>query len=665
MKSTIDAVILWPRCPGLEPRVIPFQDGKINIIYGLSGTGKSSIVHIIDYVLGATKCQIPIGIIRDTVEWFGMKIRVLDTTYIVARRTPGNSQGSNDLCMLEFDDEQIPDSVYRTHSLGQYKAAFDGMVRVSDLPHSDEEEPSSFDRRSSYRDMAAFNFLPQHIVANPNTLFFKTDSFAHKERLTRAMPYALGMVDANYIMNERRRDEAQREQDRLRKQLAIHDAAKASHYADVDQLFDRCIQLGLLERTSTQGAQKVELLKKVVIATHEGRLEQTLLEPQRLHISEKLKVVIEEVGKQQRIVDEFDAQIDGFDHLARNSKRFVAAIDTEKSHVIGLDWLKQSVSDGGHCVACGSYTNALPMVIENLEEKVNKVTRISDALKDNPVVDKQLATLKRQRAKEERELSRLMREQARLIQEDERTRNAIGQIYYVAGEISRLIKQLNGSEADEGLTKRMIELESLIRHYNFQMSLTDMAEQERKVDAQLAPMFEDYADQFGLNGTPGAQIYLDRKELTLRFDSHGQRDFLWEIGSGANWMGYHIATFLGIHEYLSKDENRKLPPFSFIVIDQPSQVYFPSNTGGLNALDAGFEAVNQARPADVVATRRIFEVLAEGLKRAGHFIQIIVLEHAGPDIWGQVADTVPVAAWQSKDDGLIPAHWIHRHNDLA
>lgn len=71
MKFTIDAVILWPRCPGLEPRVIPFQDGKINIIYGLSGTGKSSIVHIIDYVLGATKCQIPIGIIRDTVDWFG------------------------------------------------------------------------------------------------------------------------------------------------------------------------------------------------------------------------------------------------------------------------------------------------------------------------------------------------------------------------------------------------------------------------------------------------------------------------------------------------------------------------------------------------------------------------------------------------------------------
>lgn len=658
MKFTIDAVILWPRKLGMEPRVIPFSEGKINIIYGLSGTGKSSIVHIIDYVLGATKCQIPIGIIRDTVEWFGLKVRVLDTTYIVARRTPGNSQGSNDLVMIEFDGE-IPDTVSRTHSLIQYKAAFDGMVRVSDLPHSDDEEPSSFDRRSSYRDMAAFNFLPQHIVANPNTLFFKTDSFAHKERLTRAMPYALGMVDATYIMNERRRDEAQREQEKLRKQIAVHEAAKATHYADVDLLFDRCIQLGMLERTSASGAQKVDRLKHVVIATNEGRLEQTLLEPQRLHISIKLKEVIEQVAKQQSVIDDLDAQVDGFDHLSRTSKRFVAAIDTEKSHAIGLDWLKQSVSDGGHCVACGSFTNALPLVIENLEEKINKITRISDALKDNPVVDKQLSTLKRQRAKQERELSRLLQEQKRLILEDERTRDAIGQIYFVAGEIRGLLKQLDGATADEGLLKRMIELDSLIRHYNFVMSSTDMAEQEKKVDAQLAPMFDDYATQFGLNGTPGSQIYLDRKELTLRFESEDKRDYLWEIGSGANWMGYHIATFLGIHEYLSKEENRKLPPFSFIVIDQPSQVYFPSNTSGVNALDENFDAINQARPTDVIATRRIFEVLAEGLKRAGHFVQIIVLEHAGPDIWGDIDDTVSVEAWERKGDGLIPAHWIH------
>ncbi|MDD1963755.1 DUF3732 domain-containing protein [Pseudomonas putida] len=660
MKFTIDAVILWPLSDGLEPRVIPFVEGKINIIHGLSGTGKSSIVHIIDYVLGAKKCQIPIGIIRDTVEWFGLKIRILDTPHIVARRTPGASQGSSDFYMVVAQDDTIPASVARTHTHSQYQAAFDAMVRISDLPHSDAEVPSKFDSRSSYRDMAAFNFLPQHIVANPNTLFFKTDSFAHKERLTRAMPYALGMVDANYVINSRRRDEAQREQDKVRKQMDVHAAAKASHHADVDQVFDRCVQLGLLSAAnSSMNAEKVVQLKRILAATHEGRLEQTLLEPQRLHISKKLQEAIEAVAKQQGVVDELDTQINGFSHLARTSQRFVKAIDTEKSHVIGLDWLKQSVTDGGHCIACGSFTNALPMVISNLETKVNKVTRISDALKDNPVVDQQLALLKRKRAKEERELSQLLRERNRLIQDDQRTRDAIGQIYFVAGEISRLVKQLDGSTADENLLKRLGELEQLIKGYTNAMSGTHLAEQERKVDQQLTPMIEEYADQFGLNGTPGSRIVLDRRELTLRFESEERKDFLWEIGSGANWMGYHIATFLGIHEYLSQNANKNLPPFSFIVIDQPSQVYFPSNSGGFNALDEGFDAISQARPADVMATRRIFEVLSEGLKRAGHFVQIIVLEHAGPDIWGGVEHTVEVEAWGRKGDGLIPAHWIN------
>ena len=41
-----------------------------------------------------------------------------------------------------------------------------------------------------------------------------------------------------------------------------------------------------------------------------------------------------------------------------------------------------------------------------------------------------------------------------------------------------------------------------------------------------------------------------------------------------------------------------------------------------------------------------------------HFVQIIVLEHAGPDIWGDIDDTVSVEAWERKGDGLIPAHWI-------
>jgi len=48
--------------------------------------------------------------------------------------------------------------------------------------------------------MAAFQFQPQHIIANPYTLFFKADTLEHREKLIRSvLPYVLGTVDAKTL----------------------------------------------------------------------------------------------------------------------------------------------------------------------------------------------------------------------------------------------------------------------------------------------------------------------------------------------------------------------------------------------------------------------------------------------------------------------------------
>jgi hypothetical protein len=123
-------------------------------------------------------------------------------------------------------------------------------------------------------------------------------------------------------------------------------------------------------------------------------------------------------------------------------------------------------------------------------------------------------------------------------------------------------------------------------------------------------------------------------------------------------MGYHIAAFLAIHEFLSLEENKELPPFSFLVIDQPSQVYFPSSHSGDNGLDEDIGELKRTRPTDVTATQRIFSVLAEGLRRSNNHLQIIVLEHAGKEIWKDIPLTHSVENWDVKGDGLIPDTWV-------
>ncbi len=72
MKAKISKIILWPKRPGKKPRVIKFVMKGVEVITGQSQTGKSSLISIIDYCLGSEKCTIPVGEIRDAVEWFGL-----------------------------------------------------------------------------------------------------------------------------------------------------------------------------------------------------------------------------------------------------------------------------------------------------------------------------------------------------------------------------------------------------------------------------------------------------------------------------------------------------------------------------------------------------------------------------------------------------------------
>ena len=101
MKLAILKVILWPKDTSLSPRIIPFEPGRINIISGESATGKSTLTWIIDYCLGSDRCSIPVGLIRNVTEWFGIHIKLANTEMIVARRNPGDQQTTTDCIGLK------------------------------------------------------------------------------------------------------------------------------------------------------------------------------------------------------------------------------------------------------------------------------------------------------------------------------------------------------------------------------------------------------------------------------------------------------------------------------------------------------------------------------------------------------------------------------------
>ena len=84
-----------------DKRILPFKTGRVNIITGESKTGKTAIIDVINYCLGSDDCRISEGIIRDTVEWFGILLQYEQEEVFVARQNP-NSLRQNTTQFIYF-----------------------------------------------------------------------------------------------------------------------------------------------------------------------------------------------------------------------------------------------------------------------------------------------------------------------------------------------------------------------------------------------------------------------------------------------------------------------------------------------------------------------------------------------------------------------------------
>lgn len=86
MKFYIDSLHLW--LSNGQTRSLTFLPNKVNIITGGSHTGKTAILDIVDYCLFASEHSISESIINENVHWYGLRIRVNDKLYTLARRSP-------------------------------------------------------------------------------------------------------------------------------------------------------------------------------------------------------------------------------------------------------------------------------------------------------------------------------------------------------------------------------------------------------------------------------------------------------------------------------------------------------------------------------------------------------------------------------------------------
>ena len=116
------------------------------------------------------------------------------------------------------------------------------------------------------------------------------------------------------------------------------------------------------------------------------------------------------------------------------------------------------------------------------------------------------------------------------------------------------------------------------------------------------------------------------------------------MGSGENWVGYHLIAHLALHEWFTQ-RSRPVPRFLFL--DQPSQVYFPPEKD----VDGSLAQLGEDDRGAVTRMFRLIFDVVQGL--AGGF-QVILTEHADiGESWYQ--DSV-VERWRGGLK-LVPEDW--------
>lgn len=644
-------IVLWPR-DDRKPRVVEFQKGAVNVISGSSKTGKSSVIPIIDYCLGSDKCSIPVGVIREACAWFGILVETLEGQKLLARREPGDQQSTSEMFMVEAEAVEVPDSIQGKNSNVQLVKAM--LNRLGGVPNLgfDPSSEAGGKNRPSFRDLVAFMFQPQNVVANPDVLFFKADTSEHREKLKLVFPYVLGAVTAEIL-------EARHELERLAKELRrkesdlkalqtrseawrreaqawLRQAAELGVYPAGEDIPEEWPDLvdalrNLLATDLPAARPSVEGMERVL-----GRL--TELRAQEVSLTGELR-------QHRTKLNELKA-------LHESSADFAHSIRVQRDRLALSDWIRerfrQTSADTSLEIGTEGKVVALCEAVSAIEVKLRSLPVVTETVSRETL---------RQREATERTLEQLgiVRQEVQALNERSEAVRAetsrADQVQRFLGRLEEVLRVYDAADSSselqgqvEDLRTRVKELEAKVRESEVRKRIElALAKIHFSASAMLPLLDGEWSD---------APIRLLIQDLTLKVIRGNREDYLWEIGSGANWLAYHVAVTLALQKFFLATVNHPVP--SLLVYDQPSQVYFPA---GRWVGDNDPEGHKRSRDEDSEAVRKVFALLDSEVRAAKGRLQVIVLDHADSAIWGSIAGVHLVEEWRD-GEALVPREWI-------
>lgn len=632
-----------------QRRDLQFNVNGLNVITGRSSTGKSALSEIIEYCMGRSTFNVPEGIIRDKVSWFAVIYQFSKEQVLVAKPTPTSGGASCSMAMLRRGRElTIPtfqDLVTNTDD----EAVSALLSRLLGIPENRTDVAMEHSRESfdaNVKHTYYYLFQKQGLVANKDQLFYRQNEAYQPQAIRDTLPILLGVSSNDRYELESKLRASQRE---LKLSLKLLEQAREA--IDTSQqkgisLFSEAKTVGIISQENQYvGADGVlDALRTAM----QWKPASVLVDD-----GDRISRLEDEIGQLRNDRREIQSRIDAARQFSKQAGGFESEALEQKDRLASIKALPKNPDTGEW---------QWPFCEENLalETPIGQVL-----LNELKTLDEEMRIVAGQRPKLE----------AYLVEQDHKVQEVVEAIKSKEAELSaavaanevfakmgsrnnaaarivgRISLFLENLMPDAELALREAEhrrlkfkVEELEKRVGADDSHERMASILNNISAQVSRYIQTFEAEFG-----AFPARLDLNHLTIIFDRPDRPVPMSRTGGGENHLAYHLSALLALHLFAAKN-NCPIP--QFLLIDQPTQVYFPSEKVYQEA-DGSVQKTEA--DADLAAVRRLFELLLNFTKKDVPGFQLIVTEHANlREKWFQ--DALVEQPW-TKPPALVPETW--------
>lgn len=627
-----------------ERRVLSLKPGAVSVITGASKTGKSALIEIVDYCMGASECRVPEGPIRRAVSWFALRVQRDVGQAFIARRCPELNAASSEDFFVELGDEiEIPEkaSLRQTTNSGGLNALLNSWIGITDNVHLPPEGQTRAPLSANVRHALALCFQAQDEIIRRDQLFHGTSNSFLAQALKDTLPYFLGAVDQEHV---RKREELQRLKNEIRaieRELSEIKAISGEGASRAQMLLAEARDAGLTAQLASNWEEAITALEAI------DRTPTTTIEAELPTGEEyaRLASARDSLMEQQRRLND---QIVAARTFERDERGFSEEASEQRGRLVSI-----GIFDEPH------HDNDCPLCGHNLEgdASVASVQEVQAALHD---VSSQLEGVGRSAPQVERAIAHLESElqtvQSALAENRaamDAVRNASDRIQalrdeaakkaLIIGRVSLYIQNLPDLPDSQRLQVRIDDLRQQCDSLEDELSAERVQERVESISSILGSWMSDWATALDLEHS-GFPLRLDIRKLTMVSDSPTGPVPMARMGSGEDWVGHHLIAHLGLHRWFT-EQQRPVPGFLFL--DQPSQVYFPAE-------DDEDDSLGSLDVDDRQAVSRMFRFVFDIVQRLAPRFQVVITEHA--DIAEDWFRTAVVERWRAGPK-LVPEDW--------